>query len=209
MKKINLVILLSFLSYSCSTPEQKFNNYISAGQCEKAIDYIKHSKRRNILNYTTHALSNTSSYVLTGLGYGADVILIVTGGVVVGAALCGPVLAFEAAAKSSGHATGKCMEASMKILGEISSNETFDYSSIGKRTYENTSSWRCSANRDLTKYMLSTSRCYLNRDGSEGVKKAELQLNLLEGNQIFYECLSNEERNKIHELRKVLDKKKT
>jgi hypothetical protein len=192
------ILLLLFLS--CSTPQQKFENFVSAGQCSEAIDYIKGSYRRNILNHLQSSVGNTSSYILSGLGYGADLIVVVTGGTVVGTALCAPIIAFEVSANGSGQVSAECISLALRLM----SNSDVKYSSIGDKTYKSTISWRCPAKGYFLDNILDVTECYINSGEPANKIKARKQIDTIHGNRIFSSCMSNNQNLRLKELEKAL-----
>lgn len=192
---------MCMLLVSCSTPQKKFDNFVRAGQCTEAIDYIKGSYRKNILNHMQSSVANTSSYVLSGLGYGADVLVVITGGAVVGAAICAPIIAMEVSSNGNGRVSAECIDLAFKLMD----NNKVEYSSLGKKAYEATDNWRCPAKGYFLENILDVTECYINNGSRSSLAKARRQIDTVHGNRIFSSCMSKDQNLRLMNLEKSLD----
>ncbi len=184
-------IIILFLAISCSTinEEDKFKNKLNNQECEKALIYNTPSSEMKFLKKTQKGVGTLASYTVTGLGYTGDLIAIFGGGIVVGVLACTPFLAIEAAAKSNGYISGQCFSKFGVPIMEDSAKLN-----LGKKTFENTKSWRCENWDKISQGMRKVAKCHFNKGENE---KAINQIQSIKKDFKFFNCLSSTERRKV------------
>jgi hypothetical protein len=88
MFKNIFVVFFTMTIVSCSTQQQKFKNAINNGQCEEAIKNIPNGTSSLLLKKTKHISGTIASYLVTGVTYGTEVTVYVTGGIASGIVVC-------------------------------------------------------------------------------------------------------------------------
>jgi hypothetical protein len=199
----NLLALFLFMAlFSCSTQEHKFNNAINSGQCEDAIKNIPSSTSSLLLKKTKHISGTIASYLVTGVTYGTEVTVYVTGGIVGGIVVCSPFIMLEGAAKSHGDASVRCIG---EVSGNIMSGNKFG--KFGEKVYDGTGPWRCPDLTDLSEGLRRVATCYEAKNNKENLLKAKEQLDIIRNHEFESACVNDQERAEIIKQYDRIDKK--
>ena len=192
MKSLTL-LFLCFVVTSCSTQQQKFNNAIANGQCEEAIQNIPRSTSSLLLKKTKHISGTIASYLVTGVTYGTEVTVYVTGGIVGGIVVCSPLIAIEGAGNGNGHASGECI----RTVGEGIWRSGWGMGKLGEKVYDGTGPWRCPDLTDLSEGLRSVATCYEAKNNKENLLKAKEQLEIIRKHEFESACVNDQERAEI------------
>nr|MBA2405305.1 hypothetical protein [Bdellovibrionales bacterium] len=165
LQKILLLILLTACASAPKNETVRFYLSESHPSCKIHADDLDLSIFKTSEATLTRGLKSTGSLMFTTVGYATDVLL-VGGGMVGLAVLCGE------------HFAVHCVDSSG--LFEL-------YSSIGKRTYKDTATWRCPYVDHISEVVRKSAAC--NYQHGHYIESYE-QLNFLENNQVMKECAS-------------------
>ena len=128
-------------------------------------------------------IGSTSSYLLTGITFGTEFAVKVTGGLAVALAICFPLVAVESAAESDYRASSECIGR----VGARAWGEFFEGKSWGKDVYLKTAKWRCPQLDHVGEALQRVASCYVdNQQRDQAVK----QLLAIEDDPIYQRCLS-------------------
>lgn len=203
LKKIFLLLLTVFFFVSCSTQQKKFENSLAKGDCEDAIKNIPSSSSSSLLKQTKQISGTVASYVLTGLTYGTEVTVYITGGVAGGLVICSPILIAEGASHSKGQASGDCFG----YVSDIMIRQGAGKELFGKKVYNKTSNWRCPDLTDFSEGLRSVVSCYENKNDRENLEKAKAQLDIIRNLDFQESCVNDQERNEILNQYERIEKK--
>jgi hypothetical protein len=185
-----LTILLLLLSLSCSTQSQKwkFQTMISEGKCEMALENLPNTNFHQASNLVTKVLLTPVSYVLSGVGYTTDYLLLVTSGVAYVAIVCGPTMFASAAAAAEGGAL-RCLP--------IPSKTIIVKTDFGKDIYRHTKKMRCKNVDPISESLRQVASCYHSRGDTQLALK---QKEAIENDSYFNQCLSSVEKHQVQEM---------
>ncbi|MBC7712323.1 MAG: hypothetical protein H7177_03235 [Rhizobacter sp.] len=194
--KLNFkTFLILFICCSCSTMKHKdFTALVENGKCEEALKNVPDSSISNFIKQTKRVSGAAASYALTGITYGGEVTFVVVGGIVVGLAICSPLIAAETAAKGSGNISGECFVAAEKVLNKHSDGTKEFY---GKKIFDKTSNWRCPDLSDFSQNLREVATCYENKKDYTSLEKAVEQLDIIRNTEFQEECVDDSERTEI------------
>jgi hypothetical protein len=186
-----LCVFTTGIFTSCvSSPHREFEAALNDQRCEEALAKIpENDSRIKFLGRSERVAGNAFSYAATGLGYVADVMVTVTGGVAILTISCGPSIAISLAAHS---ATGvPCLwpDELTKLLP----------TEFGHATFQSTESWRCP---DLSAFSGSIRRvaeCQSSSGTISGLERAMTSLNTLGDNDQIMDCVDSNERKNVYE----------
>lgn len=194
-------IALAALTFAsgCATRRSysSVNKLADTDQCEAAAKRLKRlGDPSDDLSVGEKVAGSVASYALTATGYTTDVLVKVTGGVVVAVVVCSPVIVLDAAARSSGSsATERCIgELGVDLAQSINPG-------LGEKAYSGTADWRGDDvdYTPLSVAMRSVAQCYFARGGKADVKKAMLQMDAIGG--VIYEGSTDDERKAVDVLK--------
>lgn len=179
-------LFLLFL-IACTSNKKMIKKHVVEGSCESKIQTVQLPKGQEILSNIKEVAGKGTSYMVTGLAYSTDVILSFTGGILGGAVVCSPLLAFDAMASSS-TISGDCIGS---VGGEIM-DATNPH--LGPKVSQGTKSWRCPDMDPIAEGLIRVSECYKEKGETE---LAKLQLKRMVESKGFHSCLSKKMRTKI------------
>ncbi len=191
-KLIPLLLALVFVLNSCAHQRtRRFESALKAGRCEDAVENIpENDPNVKFVGRANRAAGTAISYAATGAGYTADVVLVVTGGVLIFAAVCGPMLLAMAASSSTAGVNPAilCLPVDYKSI---------PMPSLGKDTYKGTEEWRCPDLTALSRSVRRVASCHESSPDVDGKKHALTTLNSLKTNKDFMNCIGKSERDSI------------
>ncbi len=209
MRKI-LPLSLAFL-VSCTSVEKKFNSEIEGGRCETALENIpENASGAKLISKTQQAGGVALSYAVTGVAYTGEVLIDFVGGTVMFVALCSPAIALGAIVvtdRSSGSYNnnwgglgGLC------IPGKV---DALFVPSLGKKTFQASKDMRCPDLVGISYSLRKVAACFSQRAIGSDIDKADQTLTALQNSDRFFECLPEEEQNKItSDLKEIAAKKR-
>ena len=189
IKKTFLFLLIA----SCSTQQKKFESSIEKGDCADAIKNIPSSSSSTLLKKTKQVSGTMASYVLTGLTYGTEVTVYVTGGIAGGMLICSPLIVAENVSNTRGIASDSCF----RIVSGMLLDKTFGKELMGEKVYKNTNNWRCPDLTDFSEGLRSVVSCYENKNDIENLEKAKEQLKIIRNEEFQESCIDDKERKEI------------
>jgi len=180
---LRIVLVLSLLLTSCTTARsKKFASALDGGRCEEALENIpEHGEDLKFSGSVRRATGTVLSYVAAGAGYTADVALNIGTGVLLGTAICAPILL---ATRSTNVDLAGCYPAEFFNLVDAD---------IGGRTFQSTESWRCPDLTALSQSVRKVARCHAGQ-GVEGAKNALTTLSSIKSNAQFMNCITAKEK---------------
>ena len=190
-KVIPLLLALAFVLNSCAHQRTKrFESALKAGRCDDALENIpENDENLKFVGRANRTAGTALSYAATGAGYTADVVLVITGGVLIFAAVCGPMLlAVMASYGGAAHSGVGCLPVNL---------EEVPMPSIGKDTYKGTESWRCPDLTALARSVRKVASCHEGSGLAEDKKKALTTLSSLGSNKDFMNCIVKNESDTI------------
>lgn len=198
VKKVNafVSILLIIFIQSC-TNYSTADKLLSEGKCEEALLHIPSLYSSEHINDIKGLSGSTGSYFLTGVAYGTEYILKITGGIVYVIVMCSPAIAAQILAKS-GYGNLNCLQ-----YGNI--NSFFSNIKLGKNVYNQTESWRCPYIDSVSAMIRKVSQCYSDKNSCNEKKLAVDQLEYLMKSPIFTKCISIEEQSLVQKQQKMLE----
>jgi len=172
--------------------DPKLAQFVDTGQCENGSQYLfQKGDRPPVRSRVSQVILLPLSYVAIGLGYTTNVVLVLAGGVVVGAVVCSPLIALDVASSGDGRMSGECVS---EVAGAVISEESL--TALGDAIYDGTKKWRCADLTPLSREIRAVARCYTNRRSPGDLDKARQQLGVL-GQNRFASCVSDEERQAV------------
>jgi hypothetical protein len=105
------------------------------------------------------ALTTPASWLLTGTAYVVDVSFTAVGGVLVGTAVCMPLVLLEGSLHGNGEASAQCIVGVAEVV--VSDGGVMK---IGEGTAEATRSWRCLDRVGEAREVLAAAGCFTRRD---------------------------------------------
>lgn len=187
-----LVSLTVLLNACATTRSKKFESAIKNGRCDVAVENIPENDKN--LKYVGRAQRTTGtvlSYVATGAGYTADVVLNIGTGLLVGTAICAPIVILVAGATNA--------SASSMDFSGCYPKEAFMMvnSQIGESTYRGTASWRCPDLTALSRNVRKVARCHADQQTHFGDKNAVTTINAIRSNDKLMDCITEDERRAV------------
>ncbi len=134
------------------------------------------------------------SYLFTGAGYTAEVVLDTIGGTIMFVALCGPMIA-AMTTSSNGYSSNNPEHPNLNCLPG-----RFDMLStppLGKKAYRLSKPLRCPFLDPLSKSLRKVAECFKASKNSEGIKKAQNSLKAIRDSGDFFDCLSPAEQTEL------------
>jgi hypothetical protein len=184
------VCLIVMLAGCASGVRPELAEPIDAGRCEDAAQFLEQHRRGPTgASRVRQVLTGPLSYVLTGLGYTTEVVLVVGGGLVLSGVVCSPVIAIEVAAEGNGQGSVECVT---RVAGALLDDH--ELPGLGRIIYESTESWRCTDLTPLSQELRALAACHARRGGSADLDKARQQLVMLKESRPIYECVAERER---------------
>ena len=182
-----------FISTACQKPPKKFENYIAAQKCEKALEELP-QKDMNIsfAGQAEVAAGKALSYSVAGLGYTTGFLLKVVSGTVLFVGVCAPVAL--AASYSSTPVESLPFEACPGVEGANRVYEKVPGTRLGDRALKATTSWRCPDLTPVSRSLRSVSRCYAARGDAKSLKKAKATLESISSSPYFQDCIEDQEK---------------
>jgi hypothetical protein len=184
-----ILILFLVFNQSCSSKSKvDFDKNLQQTQCEEALETVPENQSIYKLNDKIEKTTGTVlSYSFTGAAYTAQVVWDVTVGVAAVTIMCAPTIALSMAAKGeAGKLNPYCLSGDLKPLLSPP---------LGKNTYKNTESWRCSEVTPVSQSIRKVARCFSNRGTKENFTKALNTLEAVANSGAFYSCLPTNELN--------------
>ena len=170
-------ILLLLILASCATApkHETLTSFAdSHPECKIKPDDLNLSIFRSTGESFARGITSTTSMMVTTVGYATDVVIV--GGVVIGVAYL-------------------CQYGCSDIVAPQIFNS---YSSVGKWTYKETSSWRCPYVDHISQAVRKSAKCNYQHGN---LVEAYAQLNFLNNNEIMSDCVSHLEVEKINNLK--------
>lgn len=190
--KLQFFFLILLVGCS-STQKKNFQTSLEGGQCEEAINYIPSSTSSLIFKQTKFISGSAASYILTGLTYGTEFTVYITGGIAGGVVICSPLIAIESVAGSNGSASSQCLGSVTQAIMKSSKNSGY----IGKQVYNDTSNWRCPDLTDFSTGLRSVASCYEKKNDLENLEKAKEKLEIVRSKEFQESCINDYERLEI------------
>lgn len=197
---VDLVVLAAFALTSCAPTRHDFQDAVSSGRCEEALERIpENTAGVKLVGKMKQGPRTLLSYAFTGAGYTAEIAWDAAGRTTMFVALCGPGLALAAAAASTGGTTDisrTCMDGNYAAL---------DAPELGQDTFANTKDLRCPDVSPLSRSVQQVASCYRSRKDADSLQKARSTLVALKSAGEFYSCLSPAEKTEIEGAIEELD----
>lgn len=186
---------MSLIIFSCTSQSNLKKQHLTSGQCEKAFVEKDFGEGKELWSKVHEAGGTGVSYLLTGLGYSTDVIVMFTGGIAASVTICSPWILIE----SLGHAP---LNISVKCVGEIGGKTAKALNpKLGPTLNKGTSQWRCPDLNPIYEGLLQVSSCYENA-GEEKLAVEQLQ-NMMDST-VFQNCLSESNWKELKEKHRAL-----
>ena len=197
MRKI-LLLSLAFL-VGCTSTEKKFNTEIEGARCETALENIpENASGAKLISKTQQAGGVALSYAVTGVAYTGEVLIDFVGGTVMFVALCSPAIALGAIVvtdRSSGSYSGNWSGLEgLCIPGKV---DALFIPPLGRKTFEASKDLRCPDLVGMSRSLRKVASCFSHRAVGNDLEKADQTLTALQNSERFFECLPEEEQNKI------------
>lgn len=185
---------------SCSSHNISDKHLVS-GSCANKFKRIELSPGQSLWENIEDGSGKGASYMLTGLAYSTDIIVIFGGAALVTIAVCSPFLVVDGLAKTNGALAQGCSSSinPSKLLDEINPK-------IGEKTYSATAKWRCPQVDPIGLALLDVASCY---EKSGQGELAQEQIREILSSSLMNECLSDKIKTKIKKYKDsfVLDQK--
>ncbi len=151
---------------------------VAGPRCES--DYARYAESREIsqLGQKSKSLAGTTaSYAAAGSVAVTETILYTTGGIALGALVCSPIFAIEAASESDNHASIECVVriGSYAMTALIADAEY----SLTQNVWQATEGMRVESYDQLAAYLLDSAECRIERNGPGDREQALRQLRAL------------------------------
>jgi hypothetical protein len=188
------VLLLLALAVGCAhAPAPEFSQRVRQGRCEDAVSFLRaHPRGPTAESRLKQVVTVPLSYVLTGLGYTAEVAVVVGGGIVLSGAVCAPVAAIELTARGDGELSGDCF---VMMLGTVFADASLP--GVGRGIHAATKDWRCADMSPVSEDLRAIAECYAWRGAAGDLERARQQLDVLVRSEELLRCVSKEERAKV------------
>jgi hypothetical protein len=194
--RLALLGLLAATATACAhAPAPEFSRRIRQARCEDAVSFLRaHPRGPPVESRLKQVVTVPLSYVLTGVGYTAEIAVVVGGGIVLSGVVCTPVLALEGAARGSGEASADCFAS---MLGTVFADASLP--GVGRGIHAATRGWRCADMSPVSEDLRAIARCYAERGGDGDLERARQQLDVLVRSTDLLRCVSDEERGALDE----------
>lgn len=193
MKKICRWVLSIALATACAhAPKPEFDVALSEGHCEEALQHLNADEKTKFIGRTQRAMGTTLSYAVTGVGYGADVVLTVAGGMVVMIGMCAPAIVAKGPLRNE---KGETISSINACLPTKWSSITFPHA--GRAIYRSTENWRCPDLTAMARGIRRVALCHETKGGRDGLTKASQTIHSLTANNDFMECIAETERDAV------------
>src|SRR5574341_54234 len=188
---MRLAILGLLALVACAhAPPPEFSHRVRQGRCEDAVSFLRaHPRGPTVESRVKQVVTVPLSYVLTGVGYTAEVAVVVGGGIIVSGVICAPVMMIEGAAGGSGDVSGECMSAMLGSLFEDAS-----LPGVGRGIHAATGRWRCADMSPVSEDLRAMAGGYAWRGAEGDLARARQQLDILVGSKDLMRCVSKDER---------------
>lgn len=198
MIKIKLLTIIIILGLtSCSSGRLKIDDLtiddVEDSDCMSEYHVPGEHELEKIARITKQGVGTSASYLLSGMGYAGEVILYTAGTLVVGIAICSPIIVIEGASKSNGNISSECIG---KVSGEVGISVD-SKQSLGNEIFRETEPWRCDDVDHITKGLRKVTECMAKKGNIEGAKS---QLQALLKDNTVRKCVSRPERKIIKDL---------
>jgi hypothetical protein len=171
-------------------PRREVSDSAAALRCEEASSLLEHQPRPSTADQARRAVTAPLSYLATGAGAVGAAAVLVPSGVIVGALICSPVIALDAALKGDGELSGECVGG---IAGPLVAAGAVG---AGEAIYRSTRTWRCVDRSRESRETRAVARCYAERRWLGDLDVARTLLVRLREPRI-YGCLPGAERRAI------------
>jgi hypothetical protein len=138
-------------------PRREVTDSPAALRCEEASSFLAHPPRPSAAEQARRAVTAPLSYLATGAGAAGGAAVLVPSAALVGALVCSPVIALDAALKGDGEMSGQCVGA---IASPIIAGGTVG---AGQGIYRATRTWRCLDRSRESRETRAVARCYAER----------------------------------------------
>ncbi len=192
---VTYLLSLSMFAGCAHQREKQFEKQLSEGKCDEALEKIPYKTGSQEIPG-----GKALSYGATAAAYTADVVITVTGGVLIFTALCGPTLALMMANRNNGGGTAhlQCIPADLSGLKRPA---------FGRTVYDETQRWRCPELTRFSESLRKVVSCYQHEGSKGSLEKASRQVDTFTHHSSFKECVKPEEKTLIESLKKDLDTK--
>jgi hypothetical protein len=187
--RLALLGLLS-LAACAHAPPVEFSQHVRGGRCEDAVSFLRaHPRGPPVESRLKQVVTVPLSYVLTGVGYTAELAVVVGGGIVVSGVVCAPVAALELTARGNGEMSGECFA---MMLGTVFADASLP--GVGRGIHAATKDWRCADMSPVSEDLRSIAECYAWRGADGDLERARQQLDVLVRSEELMRCVSKDER---------------
>lgn len=195
MRLICLFCIIS-LFYSCTSHNELLNKHVVGGSCEKTFKKVELSTGQALWENIEEKSGIGASYMVTGLGYSTDLIVIFTGGVLGSIAVCSPFILADGLARANGTIVQGCVNSvSPKLLEGLNPK-------MGPKASTTTARWKCPQVDSIAEALLVVADCY---ESKGETKLAEKQVEEILGSSILNECLSTKMKKQIMTFKSSLN----
>jgi len=194
--KFLILFFYSLASVSCSSPQgQKTPPQSSASLsvCEhKLKSAFQVGSNPDLVGHVKQVSGKVVSYAWTGANYTAEFLWDVTSGILVLAALCGPVLAAQAASSGYAHSQPlQCLPGRVDVL--VSPR-------LGEKAYRDSAPLRCPDLSDFSSQLKEVLACIPEELNSEERQRIRLSLRNLMNSGEMFSCLDEDVKSKIENM---------
>jgi hypothetical protein len=186
------LVLLGLLSLAACAhaPAPEFSQRVRQGRCEDAVSFLRaHPRGPTVESRLKQVVTVPLSYVLTGVGYTAEVAVVVGGGIVLSGAVCAPVAALELTAKGNGELSGDCFA---MMIGTVFADASLP--GVGRGIHAATKDWRCADMSPVSEDLRAIAECYAWRGAPGDLERARQQLDVLVRSEELMRCVSKGEK---------------
>jgi hypothetical protein len=188
-----ILVLTHLTQVSCSSPTKKFEQHLSGGNCEQALDELPENDLGvKLIGHTQQVGGTVASYAFTGASYTAEILWDVTGTTIMFVALCGPMMAAIVATNGVGTTP---TTAPLKCLpGKV---DSLSAPPLGRRAYRSSKPMRCPPLESLSQSMRKVAACFENRNTEPDLQRAYQSLKAIRESGDFFDCLPNQEQSAV------------
>ncbi|OUR99505.1 hypothetical protein A9Q84_00360 [Halobacteriovorax marinus] len=196
MQKLNsffLTIVLLLVSGCAHKPTDKFTQMVKIDKCEESIEALPDTMGYRVVDKARETSTSLVNYLLVGTSYTGEFLIQYGGGIIIGMAICTPILIAESRSYGRGDISVRCFGDIVSELFPKPGNR-FNFS---KEFYKKSKWMRCPNLNPISKRVRSVASCFSKRGDIVNLKKAEQQLNSLVSKQALMKCVSKSERKLI------------